>query len=805
MSPKHKYPGYKWNPKTRRYHDSSGAIRTKRQIQAEKNEDGPEQDSRYGFQVNFNRHPDSDTWSAIEKVVGMGERGYDISRDPILNQAGDRFNQLLAFMDQDNMDGAEPYEHRTKNDDGNWVAAAENSRQDPPQPMPTGIRSAMTLSEYYCNTQGDVFQHVEAPIALSITELEISVPKDRGVEKMLRDLYGPEKLNMRYILEQNMLITSVFGGSYPMEVPDSPDKPTVIEQIIPLPPKYMWVGYHIVNGMLAPQDPSPYAMRPWDGSSNWTKELAQKMFMPMTYNAYSSGFNEQNVQGWGLPVNPEYLHPVRAKAFHWIRYPQPPISRAFRSLSTRSVYQEMRRSILEGYKNQLWLFIVGSEKLPPSPNEMIALKAAVDGMSGTRTGNLVWRNGLQVEVKAPQALSDSLGSEAAQILSLEVYRDLGSNARLTTGNKISIPGSGAGDSGIEIDLSVWLRRLEHIRAQNMEWEYLFRMRQADRWGETARKALETAKVRFSKSLLEVAEAIKQEVIPLYSVGLYSPQTSLSRSGGDYETELKNKKEFAPNREAFMPMPTYNQTATGADGKATQSATAPKGRTPDVLNPKKLRADWNESKTRKLYYAAVLALLAEFWETRDVDLFIESLKDTNVHWLTQIAAEAYKDMGGIGTVGLDKIQAAASFVNSFADNFGNDLKHLVENDEPVATDAIQRRTMLYPQEGFKGATVNGQNQALAERGASHWRRVLHPELSKTGPCPFCVADSQVVHDMSEPFEVLHPNDVCGTQDVNLQYFTNGIPSIEVPVPGYGNDLAQEMFGVKGGKTRRKRLT
>lgn len=807
MPIKSKYPGYKYDEKAKRYRDNkTGEVKTKRQIEAAMNGDDLEKAKSWGYNVEFNRHPESDVWSSIERLVGLGEQGVRINDDPVLARAADKFNSLVAFLDQDSMQGAEPYSHHSKTSDGkSWDLSADTAVPvDPPQPIPTGIRSAMSLSEYYCNTQGDVFQHIEAPIDLSITELEISVPKDRGVERELKDLYGPEKLNMRYIVEQNMLIASVFGVSFPMEVPDDQFNPKTILQIIPLPPKFMWVGYHIVNGMLAPESvPSPYAVRPWDGSSNWTQELAQKMFMPMTYNAMGSGFNEQNVQGWGLPVNPKYLHPVRSKAFSWIRYPQPPISRAFRSLSTRSIYQEMRRSILEGYKNQLWLFIIGNEKLPPSPNEMMALKSAVDGMSGTRTGNLVWRNGLQVEIKAPAALDGSLGSEAAQVLTMEVFRDLGSNARLTTGNKISMPGAGAGDSGVEIDMSIWLRRLDHIRTMNMEWEYMFRMRQADRMGGSARKALETATVKFSKSLLDIAEEVKKVVIPLYSVGLYSPQTALSRAGGDYDTEVKNKTDFEKDKEKFMPMPTYNQTSTGQDGKTTQSATAPKGRTPDVLNPAKLKADWNESKTRKRYYAAVLALLAEFWEDQDVNQFIEALKDTNVHWLSIIGGEAYQDAGGAGSPNLEKLRIAPNFVNSFADNFGKDLRVMLEAGEPVATDAVQHRAMLYAQEGYKGAVVNMQNQALAERGASHWRRVLHPELSKTGPCPLCVADSGIVHDMAEPFQVLHPYDVCGTQDINLQYFTGGLPSIEVPVPGSGNEMAQE-FRATSGRTRRKRL-
>lgn len=820
MPNKNKYPGYRWDANARRYRQkSTGDIKTIAEIEAtlqlQRNE--PENDGGYGQKIFFNRHPETDARRVIENIIFRGEKGDLPANDQQLKAIGKKYNDLVAHIDRDDMQGADPYPALIKPAKSKtWVVADnKNTWIQPPQAIPTGIRSAMTLSEHYCNTEGDVWQHVEAPIDIAISELEISVPKDKSIERKLKELYSPEKLNMRYIIYQNWLSTAVYGSAYPVEIPNSADKPEEILQIMPLPPKFMWVGYNMTPNMLTgPNMPSPYAIRPMDGSANWTQKLAQQMFMPMTYNAYGAGFNDQISQGWGLPVNPDYLHPIRAKAFHWNRYPLPSISRAFRSIGTRAIYQEMRRGTLEGFKNQLWVFLLGNEKMPASPQEMLALKGAVDGISGTRTGSLVWRNGLEVKVIAPNALIDALGNEVSQEFTLEIFRDLGDNIRLITGNKISMPGSGAGDSGVDIDLSVWLRRMEFIRSMQMEWEYMFRLRQADLWDHRkpdgppgpARKALETARVKFSKSLLEVAARIKQEIVPVYQVGLSSPQTSLSKADMDYDTELENKKANKKNEELFMPPATFNQTATNAAGETKKSSSAPsKGRPSDSVSPAKLKAAWEDSRTRKLYYSAIMAALDELIASSDVETFVADLKLLNQHWLNLAGTEAYREAGGFGNPDPESLKIASDYVNSYADNFGDDLRAALEASEPLGTNSVLRRGMYYPQEGFKAATVNMTNQAMSERGASHWRRVLHPELSKAGPCPDCVADSQVVHEMSEPFAIMHNNDVCGTQEINLQYFTNGIPSIEIPVPAYGNDLAHEIFGDrKRGTTRRKRL-
>jgi hypothetical protein len=137
-------------------------------------------------------------------------------------------------------------------------------------------------------------------------------------------------------------------------------------------------------------------------------------------------------------------------------------------------------------------------------------------------------------------------------------------------------------------------------------------------------------------------------------------------------------------------------------------------------------------------------------------------------------------GGI-TDNTDKsADIAIKFINGYADNFGKDIEANPDTD-------YRFRALMYPREGHRLAYVLGQQQAMQERGAKAWKRVLHPELSESGPCDLCISDSAITHPIDEPFELLHVGDVCTAQEV-IAYFAeppemvvSGTPSTELPVP------------------------
>ncbi len=463
-----------------------------------------------------------------------------------------------------------------------------------PMPVPTAIRSAMALAEYYTSTVGDVYQHIEAPIDVGMTDLIIDCP-DKGVAKELEDFYSPEMYDMWDTLSQAWMCTAIYGSAYPLEVPEA-------NKIILLPPRYVWVGYYVNYGTaptLSPANPSPYGLNPPDGHSEWTRELVETTVMPMSYNTFGAYVNEQILKTWGLPLDPELLHPIRAKAMSWQRYPLPPLARAFNSISSRIVLQEAIRATIEGIKNQLWVFHLGDKDYRPTPKEVAKFTSLVMGSSGDRTGSLVWTDPFKVEQHTPQNIDAIMANETMQIFTLNVFRDMGSNLRLSTGNGLMV-GRTDGAS-MQVDLSLWLKRLEWPRLSVLRWEHEFRKRLAQRQNSPAWiKANDKTTVRFSKSLLEVGELIKMELLPLYSIGSMSTQTLLKRSGYNYSAELANKKAEAANDQLFQPRSTFAQTTVNPDTPETKTESTSTGRPTDTGEKPKPDVEaavptWDETK------------------------------------------------------------------------------------------------------------------------------------------------------------------------------------------------------------------
>ena len=124
--------------------------------------------------------------------------------------------------------------------------------------------------------------------------------------------------------------------------------------------------------------------------------------------------------------------------------------------------------------------------------------------------------------------------------------------------------------------------------------------------------------------------------------------------------------------------------------------------------------------------------------------------------------------------------AAKFINDFADKFKIDMEASPDSD-------LRWRALMYPAEGHRLGYVLGQQAAMREHGARAWRRILHPELSQSGPCVLCIADSAIVHPIEEDFVLLHPGDVCSVAETIAYYpvppeEAGEKPEVEFPVPG-----------------------
>jgi hypothetical protein len=172
------------------------------------------------------------------------------------------------------------------------------------------------------------------------------------------------------------------------------------------------------------------------------------------------------------------------------------------------------------------------------------------------------------------------------------------------------------------------------------------------------------------------------------------------------------------------------------------------------------------------------------ESKNVTEFITSLKQTNVFWIDRVVKSGYKEASGVNEQVASATIYASDFINSYADGFGEKLRKEIGND----ISNLRWRALIYPSEGPRLAKVVGQQLAMKERGAKSWIRVLHPELSKTGPCQLCIEDSQKVHSIDEWFTLLHPGDVCSMQEI--YYYVEppemvtpeSKPEVKVQVPG-----------------------
>jgi hypothetical protein len=626
----------------------------------------------------------------------------------------------------------------------------------------------MRLAELYARTEGDVFQIIEAPLDLSLKEVEIECP-DPSMQSELEEIYdADEGIDIEEHLYQIWLASAVYGQSFPLEAYDSDG---VLQWVVHLNPKYMNVGI----------GPSGYSLGLTNSERRWTQKAIESQIPPMAYSSFGTGWNELAIRGDDIPIRHEFCRPVRDKVHAWERYAMPSMSRAFRAINTRRIMEEMLRATMEGYRNQLWVFRVGSPERPPSVNHIQALRGQLTTMSGERTGTLVWWNApLEVDVYAPATFDEMSGIEAWSGLTQEIFRRMGVHLRVVSGEG-STGQMGGGDA--ELDIRILMERNKFRRRQVMKWEYHLRMnigRNQFKGEASAMKALRETNVRIARSTLEIEREVKEVLMPVYQAGLLSSSTMLSASGvSSYEVELQKKKEEEKDVELFGPKPTYAQETVNPDSPEKKSAVGQDGRTPDAQNPKKQVSMESSLAAQPLFDQMVSEVLSQFNAMLDGDMnaegFVTILQGKMSVYAPQFAELGYKDAGGAGGVDEGWAAGAANFVNSFASGLQNALEGATNPE------GLYWRVYLYPQELRNLAWMYGVQQAMRERGAQGWRRVLHPELSESGPCLDCIRDSAVVHPITEPFFEFHPNGVCSAQGVTF-YTDFASPGIEIPVPG-----------------------
>ena len=635
-------------------------------------------------------------------------------------------------------------------------------------PMPAAILAMMRLAEFYCRTEGDVFQIIELPLDIALKPLEIQ-SADPGFQRELEELYSELHIDMYQQLYYIWLCSSIYGQAFPYEVWGSRPEDT---KVLLLPPKNVEVGRSFsIGGSLG--------IRPPGAKRRWTEELMMTAFPAIVYNKNVTDWNEAVANGRNLPIKPGECVPVREKSLPFQRYAIPPLSRASRALSTRRIFEEMRRATVEGHKNQLWFFKYGDAENIPLPEEIAFLADEVEGLYGERTGVLIWDGRLEVQVIAPQAPDALMANETYMGLTLDIYGKLGVNPRIARGASVR----GESTSGIEWDIGILIERLKFKMNQMMRWERQFRNKLASRMGPKAVEANKNTTVKFGKIDLEVQREIRERLLPAYQAGPLSVRTFLEEGGWDYMVEVERKKEESESKELFMPPASFSQVVARPDGtveKEVQQTAQPGRPKYDPTNDHgPVEQDIKASIQDDMFDQYVSEVYDAFDSMTDVDDFIATLRSLNARWMVEFAQRGYKDAGGAFEIDKEWVDGAVSFVNSFTDGFAERLRPVIDDPERLAD--YRWNAYLYPQEGRHVAYMYGVQWAMKEKGAKAWQRVLHPELSKTGPCELCIADSQIIHDIDEPFFEPHPNGVCGIQGIAYYMDKSELP-IEVPIPG-----------------------
>lgn len=462
----------------------------------------------------------------------------------------------------------------------NILTAALHLADDPEKKRPANymlpqVRSRMQLAEHFYMTDGDCANVCDVPVELLARDLVVECP-DVSLRKDIEDFI--EEKELEDTVGELWRTMRVFGNAFPYETWAGKD----LETIVNLKPLFVHVGYNW-GYQLDPQ---------LVGEKAWTEQLMESRLPPAMHRALIRHWNDNpppdgigvNLAS-GVPLSGDTLKPLRDREFNWARYSMPMLSRGFRDLTDKTIYEDAMRALIEGHRYQLWVFKLGDKDHPPMPQELKALNAVLGGISGERTGTLVWRNPLEVAVYAPVGLDKMSGNQYHAELTKSFFRKMGITSQVVSGETPGTLGlAGGGRGNTSIDVQIYIERARYQADQVTRWvEYIVK-----KWASQNAKAvkpLKGLKIKFAPTQLEQETKVAQVFLPLYESGPLSIHTLLSTAGLNYETELAHKKEEqkAVDDGLFKPPATYAQTVVSPSGDTIKETeqTMPKG-SPDKL-------------------------------------------------------------------------------------------------------------------------------------------------------------------------------------------------------------------------------
>ena len=465
------------------------------------------------------------------------------------------------------------------------IGLAKNPNDKPmPNYMPFQMQTRMRLAEHFWATEGDPGQVVDVPIEM-LSRKPIIDCSDKGLRSDVEDLL--QSIGIEDLIGEMWRSVRVYGQAFPWEEWDGKE----LKSVIPLPPLHVHVGYNWSYTL----SPEMY------GIKEWNKNIAETYLPPAMFKTLVRHWNESpvNIATQGVPLTGEYLRPIRDRDFNWQRYAMPMLSKGFRDLTSRIVYEDAIRAVTEGYRYQFWVIKLGDAEHPPLPEEIGALKAVLGASSGERTSMLVWRDSpLTVEVHVPAGLDQLLGGDYLGYLTKQFYRKMGITTSVVSGEMPGVLGSvgrGGGGGSNDLDVQIFIERCRYQANQMTRWIWGLVESYLKRSSATGIRTWKKSSVRFTPTTVEVVSQLKDVFSPMYETGALSHRTYVGVAGLNQDAELankKNEKEFRDDGLLSPPM-TYVQGVMGGDGVQTTEQTQPKG-SPDELGELKNRVKKKKS-------------------------------------------------------------------------------------------------------------------------------------------------------------------------------------------------------------------
>lgn len=430
--------------------------------------------------------------------------------------------------------------------------------------MPMQIQTRMNLAEHYWNTDGDALNVCETPIEILTRDVDVICP-DRSLRKDIEDFRDEHHLVQR--MAELWSTMREYGQSYPFEIWKDNGKELV--DVVPLPPKHVHVGYNWAYGLSSMMV----------GQGEWSQALMEAVFPPAMFRILMRHWNDSPIAtpGQGAFLPGDNLRPIFDKQRSWERYSMPMLSRGFRELVSRTVYEDSVRALVEGMRYQLWVIKVGSAEFPPMPQEIAAVKSMLDNMSGEATGMFVWRDSpLSVEVHIPKGLDQMIGNDYGGVMTKQFFRKMGITSEIISGETPGmLGGAGRGAGGAskgDIDVQIYIERARYQASQVTSWaEYLVK-----KWAvansKYAQKNISKIKLPFQPTVIEMANKVKDVFGPMYKDGVLSHRTYVSGAGLDGDSELAQKRAELKDREVLQPPATFSQIVVGGDGEVKKTAT-----------------------------------------------------------------------------------------------------------------------------------------------------------------------------------------------------------------------------------------